>query len=151
MDVLCEVYGKAEGEEIDCHAVPGSAGGVQLLAEPSAHPTRSALEKYLGSHPPRAENLDDQWLDLVRFYGLCFPLPINWEKGTSRYYFNVPSEGRETGLLPHGGGHVVILVSGTLVELWDAKEWGNRVRQIRERFVELVSRCHDELRLDKLK
>jgi DNA-binding transcriptional regulator/RsmH inhibitor MraZ len=133
-----------EDDRIDCVAMPGAVGGVQLLPRTTYGRDVQPLLQALGAALPEAAEATRSWLEIVRFFATACEMPIHVE--AKRISITLPEPLRRAGLLPQAGGSVVVFGSGEILEIWGAGKWHEHLRPTAARRNAALAEAIEDLR-----
>lgn len=117
-----------EPGSIDCVAMPGPVGGVQIEPYASQEALRQRFTEELRQDLPRSSQSGQGWIEVARLLATHWKLTIGIEK----YRINIPlPEPARKGLqLPGHPGRVVVFGCGEILELWEATRWYGHIREV---------------------
>jgi hypothetical protein len=117
-----------EPGSIECIAMPGPAGGVQIEPFDSQETLRQRFIKAVRQDPPRSSESGQAWIEVARLLAAHWKLTINVEK--YRINIHLPEPIRKGLQLPGFPGRVVVFGLGEILEVWDAVRWYEHIRQL---------------------
>ena len=128
---------------IECVALPGSSGGIQLTPWATYREGASPFIQALTGTPSSASESSEKWIDAVRYLATFWRISISIE--ASRISFTLPEALRRAEQLPAAGGSVVVFASGEILEIWPAHEWFDHVRKTATSKVAAIAAALEDL------
>jgi DNA-binding transcriptional regulator/RsmH inhibitor MraZ len=129
--------GKKGDPTIDCIALRGPAGGIQI-----DHPAgelairREEFLRQFSAAEISSSDATEDWMHLVRFYAAGWTISLVSDSSSRR--FLIPAEIIETGILGPGQPRSVVLLGARgILEMWGTDAWENYQRGIAARLGEL--------------
>jgi hypothetical protein len=135
---------KGESQALDCVAIPGPSGGVQV--EPFvAHEMRArSYTEALGDFSPRSAESGQSWVETARLLATSWRVTISVE--SSRINITLPEPVRRAKQVPEAGGLAVVFGFGEILEIWDAVKWHDHVRSVAKTKLFAFSQAIEDIR-----
>lgn len=117
-----------EPRSIECVAMPGPAGGVQIEPFVSQQALRQRFIEGVRQDPPRSSQSGQGWIDVARLFATHWKLTVTVDK----YRINIPlpEPVRKSLQLPGFPGRVAVFGLGEILEVWDAQKWYEHIRKL---------------------
>ena len=133
----------AKTGQIECVAMPGPAGGLQVVPLPDHKAEVMPLIEALAVTQPKTLESNRSWVDAARLLATAWLIQVNVE--ASRVSITLPESPRRAQQVPQSGGAVVVFGFGNILEIWDALKWHDHVRVTAKRKAAAISDAIEDL------
>ena len=133
-------------ESLTVRALPGPAGGLRIWP-PAILKRMEEATAVLANRDSESLRDDERALDYLRFHAAGFDMTFSFEPSVPRFTLAIPEDAWKLGLLPKGGGCIVVCALADLLELWPADDWRSHIRELARHRSDLYQRTLDVLDL----